>query len=91
MQLLLRDALVFEDGEKLVLFAGVPAKWFSRPMKIENLPTHFGNLSAAWEPGPAGGGRLSLSGAAAPTAGVVLRLPEGDVVTPAGQKSLRVK
>jgi hypothetical protein len=74
--LLLRDALVFEDGDKLVLFGGVPAEWFRHPagMRTENLPTHFGKCSAAWS---AAGNKatLALTGDAAPAGGFVLRLP----------------
>jgi hypothetical protein len=91
MQLLLRDALAFEDDDRLVLFAGTPEEWFAKPMRIENLPTHFGRLSVAWEPRESGGGVLSLSGMAAPPKGMVLRLPKGDVVVAVGEKSLRVE
>ena len=40
MWLLLRDCLVYEDGDRLVLLAGVPPEWFTHgePMVIENLP-----------------------------------------------------
>ncbi len=73
--LLLRDSLVFEDGNRLVLLAGIPPEWFKQPagMKLANLPTHFG--TCALEYAPAGNGaRLTLSGAAPPE-GFALRLP----------------
>ena len=74
-QLLLRDALAFEDGERLVLFGGVPPEWFTRPegMKVEKLPTHFGMASLDYAVSGAGA-TLTLAGAA-PAKGFVLRLP----------------
>ena len=62
--LLLRDSLLFEDGEKLVLLGGVPPLWLqqqisgSDPVRlqdqkviaVEYLPTHFGNCSFQWVP-----------------------------------------
>ncbi len=74
--LLIRDALVFESGDKLVLFGGVPADWFKHPagMRLENFPTHFGSYSASWTPTKSGAS-LTLSGPASPAGGFVLRLP----------------
>lgn len=74
--LLLRDALAFEDGGKLVLLAGVPPVWFTRPdgMKVENLPTHFGPASFMWKVKDRQA-ELTFSGSAAPPGGFVLRLP----------------
>lgn len=47
MWLLLRDCLVYEDGDRIVLLAGVRPEWFTsdKPIVIENLPTHFGRCS----------------------------------------------
>ena len=77
LHLLLRDCLAFEDGERLVLLAGVPEAWFTAAegMAVEGLPTHFGDVSFSWKPA-AGGGRLGLGGKAAPPGGFDLRLPE---------------
>ena len=77
-QLLLRDALLFEDGDKLVLLAGVPLEWFtqSEGMKIENMPTHFGVCSLDYSVSGTGA-TLTISGAVAPAKGFVLRLPPG--------------
>jgi hypothetical protein len=47
--LLMRDSLVHEDGDQLVLFAGVPRKWLQKPMRLENLPTAFGPLTLDWD------------------------------------------
>jgi len=74
--LLLRDCLAFEDGDKLVLFAGIPPDWITRPegMKIKHFPTHFGNLSLEYTvSGKAA--KLILSGTTQPAGGLVLRLP----------------
>jgi hypothetical protein len=74
LHLLLRDALLFEDGDTLMLLAGVPPEWFRHPagMKVEEMPTHFGSCSFDFQPQP-GGATFALK-AAAPGGGV-LRLP----------------
>ena len=76
MWLLLRDCLVFEDGEKLVLLAGVPEAWFTgdKPIEVTNLQTHFGPLSFKYER-ERDGATLRLTGQAAPPEGFALRLP----------------
>ncbi len=77
VHLLLRDCLAYEDGGRLVLFAGVPQTWFTNPagMSIRNLPTHFGNLEVSWQR-TADGAILRLDGDAAPPEGFVLSVPE---------------
>ncbi|MSU63288.1 MAG: hypothetical protein EXS31_12970 [Pedosphaera sp.] len=74
--LLLRDSLAFEDGGRLLLFAGVPPEWFNHPsgMKIENLPTHFSKCSLAWTR-TGTGATFTLAGEAAPPEGFMLCLP----------------
>jgi hypothetical protein len=82
MLLLLRDALIFEDGDKLVLFAGVPAGWFKDPagMRFDNFPTHFGKCSAGWRLTQSEA-TLTVSGVASPPGGFSLRIPSGHVAT----------
>jgi hypothetical protein len=77
LHLLLRDCLLFEDGDRLVLLGGVPAEWFARPegILVENLPTQFGACSFKYERA-AEGDFLTLSGQAAPPGGFALRLPK---------------
>lgn len=69
--LLLRDCLVREDGETLVIGSGVPASWMTQPFSVKNLPTYFGRVSFDYDPGrpaltvtvehpPAGGIRSEL-------------------------------
>ena len=74
--LLMRDAILFEDGGRLRLFAGVPADWFVTPqgMKLERMPTWFGECSVEWTPTPTGAD-LKFTGAADPPEGVLLSLP----------------
>ena len=74
--LLLRDSLLFEDGDRLVLFAGLPPQWLQgkEPLAVENAPTWFGAVSVTYA-ATAGGAKLSLGGAASPPGGLVLRLP----------------
>jgi hypothetical protein len=74
--LLLRDCLVFEADQRLVLFAGIPPAWFTHKdgITIKNLPTYFGKLDMQCKPTKAGA-ILSLDGEAKPPKGFVLRLP----------------
>lgn len=43
----MRDCLVFEDGQRLVLLAGIPRHWFeqSEEIAVEDLGTYFGACS----------------------------------------------
>jgi hypothetical protein len=74
--LLMRDSIVFEDGQRLVLLGGVSPAWFRAPegMRVNRLVTYFGSLDMAYHPAP-DGAELMLSGSAAPPAGYLLRLP----------------
>ena len=76
MWLLVRDALLFEDGDRLVLLGGVPSEWLAgkQPIKVERMPTYFGPCSYEYTR-VEGGAVLTLSGEAAPAEGFVLRLP----------------
>lgn len=69
--LLMRDSLLHEDGDRLVLFAGVPAEWFQEEITLKEMPTHFGRCNVEYRKG-----RLRVSGIAAP-GGVFVRLPQG--------------
>lgn len=75
--LLMRDCLVFENNQRLVLLSGVPPIWFTHKdgIKIEGLPTYFGNLNLLWKQRQ-GGGTLMLGGKAKPPKGFLLRLPK---------------
>jgi hypothetical protein len=77
VHLLLRDCLVYEDGGRLILFAGVPAAWFTdrAGMRIRNLPTHFGDFGVSWEMTDEGA-TLRLEGDAAPPEGFALSVPD---------------
>ena len=74
--LLVRDCLLFEDGDRLVLFGGVPPEWFSLPdgMAIHDLPTYFGRCSLSYRGGQKEAA-LELTGDTDPPGGLVLRLP----------------
>jgi hypothetical protein len=74
--LLMRDCLVFEANQQLVLLAGVPPAWFTYKdgITIENMPTYFGKLNIHWKPTQAGA-TLRLDGETRPPNGFVLRLP----------------
>ena len=67
---LVRDMLLFEDGDRLVVGAGVPASWAGKPFAIRHAPTRWGlvdvSVSAAGD---------VVVGGAQPPGGVELRLP----------------
>ena len=71
--LLMRDSLLFEDGDRLVLLGGVSPDWFGREMAVIELPTWFGPCSFRYVPKD-NGATLTLDGAT-PPGGFVLRLP----------------
>jgi len=75
--LLLRDSLLFEDGQRLVLLAGIDPRWFrhEQSIAVERLATHFGVCSLTYAPTRTTA-TLKLSGEAAPPGGFVLRLPQ---------------
>jgi len=74
--LLLRDCLVYEDGNRLHLLSGVSPDWFTgkQAIEVKNLPTHFGICSFAYVPNR-DEATLTLTGAASPPDGFVLALP----------------
>ena len=48
--LLLRDCLVREDGEMLVIGSGIPESWLGQAFSVSGLPTYFGLVSFCYEP-----------------------------------------
>jgi hypothetical protein len=76
MFLLLRDCLVFEDGQRLVLLAGIPVDWFKSktPWRFSGLPTHFGDFSLHYTP-TSNGAVLRLDGKSLPPKGFVVKVP----------------
>ena len=74
--LLMRDSLLLEDGDRLVLFAGVPPEWLSgkEPIVLEGLPTWFGSASISYVR-KRGKAELTIGGSARPPGGFALRLP----------------
>lgn len=75
--LLMRDSLVYERGDTLVLLAGVSPNWFKveKGMAVKNLPTGFGKLDMIWTRTELGA-VLELGDRAQPAGGFVLKLPE---------------
>jgi len=75
--LLIRDCLVFENDQHLVLLSGIPPAWFTHQdgIRIEGMPTYFGKLNLQWKPGQ-GGATLILDGTAGPPKGFLLLLPK---------------
>lgn len=64
--LLMRDSIVCEDGDRLVLLAGVPEEWLAREIKVRDLPTSFGKLSFTYR-----GGKLTIESNVKPPGGFV--------------------
>ena len=91
--LLLRDSLLFEDGGRLVLLAGIDPAWFrdDRGIVVEGLPTHFGACSFTYSV-KGRTGTLKLTGEAKPPGGFVLRAPgKEDIVLPPGAAEATVE
>jgi hypothetical protein len=74
--LLMRDCLVHEDEERLILLGGVSPDWFrsKEGMRVRGLPTYFGTLDFDYRR-TADGAEFQLGGSATPPGGHVLRLP----------------
>jgi len=79
MWLLLRDSLVYEDGDRLVLLAGVPPDWLTGagPIEFDNLPTHFGPCSLSYTVSNSEA-TVRVGGEANPPGGFEIRLVERD-------------
>jgi len=103
--LLMRDCLVFESGDRLVLLAGVDPAWLHAPegVSVRNMPTYFGRLTFHWS-AEGNGAHLRFDGATSPPGGFVVRLPTGkavlregegrmagsDLLLPPGTRSVRI-
>jgi len=74
--LLMRDCLVYERDDRLVLLAGVSPDWFTdtKGITITNLPTYFGKLDLHWKT-TTHGAVLELGDQVQPPGGFVLCLP----------------
>ena len=69
--LMLRNAFVREEGEQLVIGAGIPGRWLTveSPIRFGPAPTSFGTVSLTLSPRPGGSVQVSWQGdwhAAAP-------------------------
>ncbi len=86
MWLLLRDSLVFEESNRLVLFAGIPPAWFKAPggLALTGFPTTFGTMSVSYKI-EEGKVTVKLTGDAAPSSGIVLRMPKDMKTTLVGK------
>ena len=76
MWLLLRDSLLFEDENRLLLLPGIPPAWFTHQdgLSVENIPTTFGVCSLTYKPN-AKSATLTIGGTVAPPGGFVLPMP----------------
>jgi hypothetical protein len=82
--LLLRDCLVREEDDKLIIGSGVPAAWMQQAFSVRNLPTHFGSVSFSFTPET---NTLDLQVDKMPTGGILAEFPAPVelVMTPANQ------
>jgi hypothetical protein len=48
---LLRDCLVREDGEMLIIGSGIPECWMNEKFEVKGIPTYFGKVSFSYTPG----------------------------------------
>ena len=78
--LLLRDCLVREDGESLLLGSGVPEAWMTEPFSATGLPTHFGKVSFSYEPSSS---VCRVAVERPPSDGVISRFPGNVRIEPA--------
>jgi hypothetical protein len=62
--MMLRNCFVREEGERLVLCAGVPGRWLQQPESIRfgPTPTPFGSISVTVTPDPGRGARVEWQG-----------------------------
>ncbi len=75
--LLLRDSLVFETSNRLVLLSGVPEQWFEAGQRVElKLPTEYGNVHMQLR-GTQDGVELRVKAQSEPKEGIWVRLPQG--------------
>jgi hypothetical protein len=83
-----RDGFVFEDGQRLVLFWGLPDRWLEQPEEIiiDGLQTYFGISSLTYKGRPQGGASR-FSGAASPQ-GFILGWPKGPKGNPDGRRKV---
>jgi len=69
-----RTLFAYEDGDRLILAAGIPLEWMREGVRISRLPTQFGTVD--YQIGSAGGTvRMSIGGEANAPGGVVVVLP----------------
>ena len=68
--------LLYEEGDALVLGAGIPEEWVSAKngMSIRDIPTHFGRVSYRMQKID-GNIHVAISGEADPPGGIVLKSP----------------
>ncbi|HEY8241147.1 MAG TPA: hypothetical protein VIH35_06865, partial [Kiritimatiellia bacterium] len=82
-----RSMFAYEDDDRLVLAAGVAPSWLEKGVRVDHLPTQFGEISYRVTEKD-GVVEFSAEGEAAPPKGFVLQLPDtltGRSVTVDGQ------
>ncbi len=92
--LLLRDMLLREDGNKLVLLSCVPEAWLDdgKVIEVKNAPTYFGRIGFRVQSFRNKGFlKLTLDAATPPPEGYVLTVGKKKVAVPASTKEIDIK
>lgn len=92
--LLLRDMLLREDGNKLILLSCIPETWLDdgKVIEIKNAPTYFGKVSFKVESFRNKGFlKLTLDAATPPSEGYILIIGKKKISIPANTKETDVK
>ncbi len=71
-----RNMFVYEDGDKLIIGAGIPKEWAEsgKEIKAQGLPTYYGDVSF-WLKPHTKGLKLEVRGKASPPGGFVFNDP----------------
>jgi hypothetical protein len=71
-----RNMFVYEDGDKLIIGAGIPKEWAEsgKEIKAQGLPTYYGDVSFSLKPHTKGL-KLEVRGKASPPGGFVFNDP----------------
>ena len=62
--LMVRNCFVREEGDRLILCAGIPTRWLKqdKPIRFGPAPTSFGTITVTVEPRPGGAPEVTWNG-----------------------------
>ncbi|MFA5148321.1 MAG: discoidin domain-containing protein [Candidatus Omnitrophota bacterium] len=91
--LLLRDMLLREDGDRLILLSCIPENWLDdgKAIEIKDAPTYFGRVGFRVQSFRSKGYlKISIDAAEPPPGGYLLNIGKKKVEIPAGTKTLDI-